>query len=460
MYYCEAKRGLSIKKFLIFLAFSSLFALPVGAQELETQISSDVTQIQLISSASGARTEVKITVQGATAGTLLISVDDLVVYEGGFASAPFGSQPSSLSEFIFVEESEITYQPQASPQEFIVPISIKSGLDQNRFARLLISFQPQDETISQSLLPISVVAVLDENSLPENTLIEPATRIGGIKIRESNDAYKVKRYLPAIPKIIDSEFIEIKSLIDYQGTNLAWAQVAFDYQNSLTTLTPTELPGALLLSGQSQEISYDSNKEKAVNFSNLPKVGLIIIDAYLLDPATGNIISDSKTSQWAIAFPWKIPFLFLVAFLVAFGIWFNFIKPKIQNKSQAIKNQERAHNEAAEIAALQSFDSPLHFLIYSIADASSEKLGRTVSGEILQKYKTPRSLARASKKSLQVIFDPTGNAELKASQTLELVRYLVNNFDGEVPLDSKLLQELPGDISPVQLAFLVKNWKI
>lgn len=409
---------------------------------------------------TGASTNIKITISGPDVGSFQISLDDLVVYEGGFASAAYGSQSSSLSEFLFLEKTKFDYQPNENTQEFTVPIILRAGLDQNRFARLLISFQPQDENIPPSLLPISVVAVLNEKSLPENILIEPASNISKIEIKESNTPYKIKKYIPAIPKLIDSEYIKIKTITDYQKENLAWAQVFFDYKDSLNAINTTELPGVLLLSGQSQEIIYDSFQEKAINFSNLPKVGLITFDAYLLDPTTGQIIVESKTSSWAIAFPWKIPFLILVGFIISLALWYKFMRAdkSINNQSLLLKVSKQKLKKS-EIELAKSFQTPLQYLIYSVAAKSSdEKSAVAAAINISEKYKSTRSLARASKKSLQLFFEPTGLSEQKAFLTHEMARYLVDNFEGEVPLDLESLQQLPGQISPKNLLILAKSW--
>lgn len=410
---------------------------------------------------TGASTNIEITISGPDAGSLQISLDDLVVYEGGFASAASGSQPSSLSKLLVLEETQFDYQPNKKTQEFTVPINLQSGLDQNRFARLLISFQPQDQNIPPSLLPISVVAVLEEQSLPENILIEPASSISKINIKESNEPYKIKKYIPAIPRLIDSEYIKITTKTDYQEDNLAWAQVFFNYKNSLGNITATELPGALLLSGQSQEIIYDSFQEKAIDFSNLPKVGLITFDAYLVDPSTGQIIVESKTSSWAIAFPWKIPFLFLVGFIILLALWYKFVRAdkSIDNQSLSLKVSKQKLKKS-EIELAKSFQSPLQYLIYSVATTSSdEKSAIAAALMITEKYKTTKSLARASKKSLQLFFEPTGLSEQKAFLTHEIARYLVENFKGEVPIKSESLSELPGQISARNLAILVKSWE-
>jgi len=164
------------------LFFFIFMGAPGAAAEVETQLTADKTQVQLIGSEMGDQEELKISLIAPEAGTIDLTLDDLVIFEGGFASAPFGSQQETLSDYIFISKTKFDYQPSSTPQVFSTSISIRSGLDQNRFARLLVTFKPSQAESLPYLLPISVIATQNEDSLPKNILIEPASKILEFKI--------------------------------------------------------------------------------------------------------------------------------------------------------------------------------------------------------------------------------------------------------------------------------------
>lgn len=67
-----------------------------------------------------------------------------------------------------------------------------------------------------------------------------------------------------------------------------------------------------------------------------------------------------------------------------------------------------------------------------------------VSGELFEKYPSPEALAGARPEDVEKVIKPTGMYKTKAANIIKQAQMLVDDFDGNVPEDDRLLQKLPG----------------
>lgn len=417
---------------------------PAFAQEAGIEITTDKPQIQISTTQEGAQANLSVSIKSPVSGQVVLSLDDLIVFEGGFGSAPYGSQVSSLSDFLYLEKTEFDFSAEGGPVEFRAPLSIRSGLDRAGYARLLINFQPSEPNYSPVLLPISVIAAPEGWEFPENVVIEPASEIISFKLREDNRENSIKKFIPAIPKIIDSTEIRFETELTYEGKNLSWGQVNFRSNSNLISSASQELSGEFILPDTSRTLINYSSDIKFFT-ENLPAVGILNIEAFIIDPATDQIIPNSKKTSWAIIFPWKIPFILLVIFLIGVAIWYNYIRrPNEDQSTQTLKTSADSTRRPAD-GLMSTFDSKFEYLIYLIAKkADDSNLAQEVAKEISKKYKTPKALMRASLKTLENHFAPTSIEGYKAELAKDLAQYLIENFDGTIPDETSEMFLMPG----------------
>jgi endonuclease-3 len=90
-------------------------------------------------------------------------------------------------------------------------------------------------------------------------------------------------------------------------------------------------------------------------------------------------------------------------------------------------------------------DKDYEFVIEVMLSAQSTDIAvNLVSAKLFKKYPTLISLAQADISEVEKILHPLGLFKNKAKNVVGIAKKLVEDFNGEIPSDKELLQELPG----------------
>lgn len=90
-------------------------------------------------------------------------------------------------------------------------------------------------------------------------------------------------------------------------------------------------------------------------------------------------------------------------------------------------------------------DKDYEFVIEVMLSAQSTDIAvNLISNKLFQKYPTLISLAQADITEVEKILHPLGLFKNKAKNVVGIAKKLIENFNGEIPSDKDLLQELPG----------------
>lgn len=90
-------------------------------------------------------------------------------------------------------------------------------------------------------------------------------------------------------------------------------------------------------------------------------------------------------------------------------------------------------------------DKDYEFVIEVMLSAQSTDIAvNLVSNKLFKKYPTLLSLAQANITEVEKILHPLGLFKNKAKNVVGIAQKLIEKFNGEIPSDKMLLQELPG----------------
>ncbi|KRL63626.1 endonuclease III [Lactobacillus psittaci] len=92
-----------------------------------------------------------------------------------------------------------------------------------------------------------------------------------------------------------------------------------------------------------------------------------------------------------------------------------------------------------------NWDSVFHLVCaVAISAQTTDKMVNRVTPKLFADYPTPEDMAKADIKDLEADISKIGLFRSKAKHLKEMAQMLVDNFNGEVPKDKKLLMTLPG----------------
>ncbi|MDD3375736.1 MAG: endonuclease III [Candidatus Omnitrophica bacterium] len=90
-------------------------------------------------------------------------------------------------------------------------------------------------------------------------------------------------------------------------------------------------------------------------------------------------------------------------------------------------------------------DKDYEFVIEVMLSAQSTDIAvNLVSNKLFKKYPTLLSLAQADISEIEKILHPLGLFKSKAKNVVGIAQKIIEHFNGEIPSDKELLQELPG----------------
>lgn len=91
------------------------------------------------------------------------------------------------------------------------------------------------------------------------------------------------------------------------------------------------------------------------------------------------------------------------------------------------------------------FNNDYELLIAIVLSAqTTDKRVNSVTKVLFNKYKDLKALRDAEMGEIESILKPLGSFRKKAIYIKEIARIIVNEYDGKVPTDRKLLEKLPG----------------
>ena len=113
------------------------------------------------------------------------------------------------------------------------------------------------------------------------------------------------------------------------------------------------------------------------------------------------------------------------------------------NKYEVIENylDELIPNPTCE---LNYFNDYSLLIAIMLSAQTTDKMVNKVTEELFTKYQNLEELANADFKELKDILHPLGNFNKKAFNVKEIARSLINYYEGKVPMDRTLLENLPG----------------
>lgn len=113
------------------------------------------------------------------------------------------------------------------------------------------------------------------------------------------------------------------------------------------------------------------------------------------------------------------------------------------NKYEVIENylDELIPNPTCE---LNYFNDYSLLIAIMLSAQTTDKMVNKVTEELFSKYQSLEELANADFKELKEILHPLGNFNKKAFNVKEIARSLINYYEGKVPMDRTLLENLPG----------------
>lgn len=92
-----------------------------------------------------------------------------------------------------------------------------------------------------------------------------------------------------------------------------------------------------------------------------------------------------------------------------------------------------------------NWDSVFHLVCaVAISAQTTDKMVNRVTPKLFADYPTPADMAKADIKDLEADISKIGLFRSKAKHLKEMAQMLVDDFDGEVPKDKKMLMTLPG----------------
>lgn len=113
------------------------------------------------------------------------------------------------------------------------------------------------------------------------------------------------------------------------------------------------------------------------------------------------------------------------------------------NKYEVIENylDELIPNPVCE---LNYFNDYSLLIAIMLSAQTTDKMVNKVTEELFSKYQSLDDLANADFKELKEILHPLGNFNKKAFNVKEIARSLLYYYDGKVPTERNLLENLPG----------------
>ncbi len=113
---------------------------------------------------------------------------------------------------------------------------------------------------------------------------------------------------------------------------------------------------------------------------------------------------------------------------------------------------QRMHNEYAILCDVYpapscalNFRNPFELLVATMLSAqTTDKQVNKVTGELFDRYPTPKALANADERDVEGIIHSVGFFHTKARRAIALSRALLDDFAGEVPQTMDELTTLPG----------------
>lgn len=117
--------------------------------------------------------------------------------------------------------------------------------------------------------------------------------------------------------------------------------------------------------------------------------------------------------------------------------------------NKEIKRVEKIFSELKSLypnaKSALNFSSPFELLIATILSAQcTDARVNIVTSTLFKKYKTPNDFVSVEQEELEKDIFSTGFYKQKAKSIKECCKYLIENFDGEVPNDFDELNKLPG----------------
>ena len=92
-----------------------------------------------------------------------------------------------------------------------------------------------------------------------------------------------------------------------------------------------------------------------------------------------------------------------------------------------------------------NFENPFQLLIATILSAQcTDKQVNKVTPNLFAKYKKPEDFAKLKPEELEEDIRSCGFYRTKSRNIIETCKILVEKYDGQVPADIELLQQLPG----------------
>ena len=118
---------------------------------------------------------------------------------------------------------------------------------------------------------------------------------------------------------------------------------------------------------------------------------------------------------------------------------------QLLNDEEALKVLNRILAMYPDAKGELNWDNVFHLVCaVAISAQTTDKMVNRVTPKLFSDYPTPADMAKADIKDLEADISKIGLFRSKAKHLKEMAQMLVENFDGEVPKNKKLLMTLPG----------------
>lgn len=115
----------------------------------------------------------------------------------------------------------------------------------------------------------------------------------------------------------------------------------------------------------------------------------------------------------------------------------------VNYKEEIISNylEELYNNPVCELEYFNDYSLLINIMLSAQTKDSRVNI---VTKELYKKYDSLEKLSNANIKDIETIIKSLGNYRKKSNNIIEISKILLNKYDGTVPKDEKLLEELPG----------------
>ena len=256
---------------------------------------------------------IEVLVSGATAGRVAVSFVDTLEPGESSPSLPSGSLPSSLTNVMELQTTDLSYRPNGTTQRFLLIFSVKKGYEFRAFfGNLRIAFEPSQSGSGGTSNSIGMVKNLlvtpfgwaGENPSEERTY----SRIEKNSLTAASRSSALDGLLPDLSFLINQGPVKATVRVSNPGTypNNTWIEWRF-FDGELL-LAKKRIPEEFIRGGKSLEASFlvtftDETTERT--FDVLPAFRLLRYEVTVQSELSGFEYEPQSEVQYFVIAPWK-----------------------------------------------------------------------------------------------------------------------------------------------------------